>query len=103
MAGREPEHDIRWPVVRQEWREVVSLDWAYPAEVLARHLPPGFVPDTFEGWGYVALSSFRVGALGVGPLPPSRVWAFPETNLRTYVVGSFSPLFVTAWNERQSV
>ena len=87
MAGREPEHEIRWPVMRQDWRDVAFLHWAYPAEVLARYLPSGFEPDTFAGRGYVALSSFRIAAVGVGALPPSRVWAFPETNLRTYVIG----------------
>jgi uncharacterized protein YqjF (DUF2071 family) len=87
VASRQPEDGIRWPVGRQEWRDVLFLHWSYPAEAVARHLPRGFEPDTFGGQAFVALTPFQIGACGAGPLPPPRVWAFPETNLRTYVVG----------------
>jgi uncharacterized protein YqjF (DUF2071 family) len=87
VANRDPEHDIRWTVMRQEWRDVALLHWAFPAEVLARQLPEGFQVDTYKGRGYVALTPFRVSACSLGPLPPMRAWAFPETNLRTYVIG----------------
>ena len=71
--------------MRQAWRDVVFVHWPYaPGDVSAR-LPEGFVADTYDGTAWVALSAFRVGACGLGPLPPASLWAFPETNLRTYV------------------
>ena len=80
-------HSIRWPVVRQRWNDVAFLHWAVPPDLLAPRLPEGFRVDTFDGRGYVALTPFLVAAHGIGPLPPPRAWAFPETNLRTYVTG----------------
>jgi hypothetical protein len=49
---------------------------------------PGLEPDVHDGRAYVGLIPFRMARIGVGPagvpLPQGR---FPETNVRTYVVG----------------
>lgn len=87
MASQRPDHEVRWPVMRQEWRDVVFLHWAYPPAAVARQLPRGFSVHTCEGRAWVALTSFRLAACGLGPAPPLSAWTFPETNLRTYVVG----------------
>jgi uncharacterized protein len=87
MAGREPEHRVRWPVMRQAWRDVAFVHWPYPVDEVAAQLPGGFAVDTYDDTAWVALSAFQVAACGIGPQAPLRLWAFPETNLRTYVVG----------------
>lgn len=87
MAGRHPEHRVRWPAMRQAWRDVVFVHHAYPPDDVAARLPEGFAVDTHDGTAWVGLSAFQVAACGVGPLPPLPLWSFPETNLRIYVVG----------------
>jgi uncharacterized protein YqjF (DUF2071 family) len=73
--------------MRQDWRDVVFIHWPCDPDELARRLPPGLTLDTHDGVAWVALSSFQVAACGLGPFPPPSLWRFPETNLRTYVVG----------------
>lgn len=73
--------------MQQRWRDALFLHWPYPPDVVARHLPPGFTVDRFAGTAWVGLTPFRVAACSVGLLPPVGLWSFPETNLRTYVVG----------------
>lgn len=87
MAGREPEHLVGLPVLQQAWRDVAFLHWACPPEALSRHLPRGFEVDTFDGTAWVGLTPFRVAGCSPGPIAPLAGWAFPETNLRTYVIG----------------
>ncbi|MEP6760279.1 MAG: DUF2071 domain-containing protein [Sporichthyaceae bacterium] len=76
-------------LMSQGWLDVTFLHWAVePAEV-ARFMPPGIRPDTFEATSYVGLVAFRmVGAgIGRGPAVP-RVGTFLETNVRLYSVDS---------------
>lgn len=87
MAGRDPEHHVCLPVVQQQWRDMVFLHWPYPAEVIGRYVPDGFEVDTFDGQAWLGLTPFRVAACSPGLVPPLGLWSFPETNLRTYVVG----------------
>jgi uncharacterized protein YqjF (DUF2071 family) len=81
-----PQH-VRVPTMRQRWEALTFLHWSYPAEVVARHLPAGLELDTWDGRAWVGLVPFRMHVQPpVGPrldiVPP-----FPETNVRTYVVG----------------
>ena len=86
MDGTCPD-PIKRTVLFNEWRRLVFLHWRYdPAEVQAL-LPDGLTVDTFDGSAWVALVPFemRVGLFGVPALPYLTV--FPETNVRTYVIG----------------
>lgn len=56
MPSRQPDQQIRWPIVRQNWRDVAFLHWRYPGAAVAQHLPPGFAVDTFDGVAWVGLS-----------------------------------------------
>jgi uncharacterized protein YqjF (DUF2071 family) len=79
------------PLLRMRWEELTYLHWDVDPDDVARLLPAGLVPDIIEDRAWVGLIPFRMagirlvipGTNGV-PLPWS---TFPETNVRTYVVG----------------
>jgi uncharacterized protein len=66
--------------MRQTWRNLTFLHWRYEPAVVARLLPPGLQVDTFDGAAYVGLIPFEIHNLRGIP-------HFPETNVRTYVIG----------------
>src|SRR4051794_9252126 len=70
--------------MQHRWECLTFLHWSYDADVVQRLLPPGLAVEAREGRAWVGLVPFlmRVGA-GRGPLPLT----FPETNVRTYVIG----------------
>jgi uncharacterized protein YqjF (DUF2071 family) len=66
--------------MRQTWRRLTFLHWAYEPEVVTPLLPPALRIDTFDGAAYVGLIPFEIHNL-------SGIPHFPETNVRTYVIG----------------
>jgi uncharacterized protein len=79
---------VHRPIMLQHWRTLTFLHWRYDPLVVARLLPSGLRVQEFDGAAWVGLIPFlmdRVQAPGVPPAP----WLsrFPETNVRTYVVG----------------
>lgn len=83
----DPPRDEPRPLLTQSWLDLAFLHWAVdPAEV-SPLLPPGTVPDTFDGVTYAGLVAFRmhrVGWLGLPGVP--YLGTFPETNVRLYSV-----------------
>jgi len=78
---------VRRPVMTQEWRDLASVHFPYPPDVVARVLPPGLEVDTFADRAWVGILPFsmrRIAAPGLPPVP----WlgSFAEVNVRTYVV-----------------
>src|SRR4051812_22094227 len=64
------------------------LHWSYDADAVAALLPPGLAVDTHGGKAWISLTPFRMERFRVSGLPPvPGLSNFPETNLRTYVVG----------------
>lgn len=78
MAGRQPEERVLVPALVQGWRDVAFLHWRVDADIVGAALPAGLRPHVIEGSAWVSLTPFLVV---LGPV------RFPETNLRTYVVG----------------
>ena len=82
-----------WPLPRrpwsmaQRWHDLLFAHWPIPADVLAPALPPGLALDTFQGQAWISVVPFRMSGIRPRGLPPLP-WlsAFPELNLRTYVV-----------------
>lgn len=74
-------------MLTNEWRRLAFLHWRYdPAEVQAL-LPEGLTVDVADGSAWVALVPFEM-RVGLWPLPPlPYLTVFPETNVRTYVIG----------------
>jgi uncharacterized protein YqjF (DUF2071 family) len=68
----------------QTWSWLSFLHWSYPPEVVQRLLPANLRVHDFDGRAWVGLTPFVLRDLS--PAPP---WfaRFPETNVRTYVVG----------------
>jgi uncharacterized protein len=83
-----PTARVRYPLMRMRWEALTYLHWDLDPEAVATNLPHGLEPDLHDGRAYVGLVPFRMAGIGVGPpavpLPRS---TFPETNVRTYVVG----------------
>ncbi|MDP8937795.1 MAG: DUF2071 domain-containing protein [Actinomycetota bacterium] len=89
MAGQLPEETVRCPVVLQGWRHMTFVHWAYTPEVLQPFLPDGSRPHVVDGAAWVGLTPFLVVGARFPLAPPvPGLSTFPETNLRTYVLGS---------------
>lgn len=88
MAGAQPEEQIRLPLFYQSWRDITFLHWRYEPSTVHALLPSGLEPHTRDGAAWVGLTPFRIERFRLPLLPPApAVSSFPETNLRTYVVG----------------
>lgn len=70
--------------MQHRWESIAFLHWSYPVDEVQRHLPRGLEVEPWDGAAWVGLIPFRM-RLG-GPAGP-RLLVFPETNVRTYVVG----------------
>jgi uncharacterized protein YqjF (DUF2071 family) len=77
------------PVMLQTWSALTYLHWPYEPAAVQRILPDGLVPDTHDGTAWVGLIPFHMEHIRTPGLPRGIPWigTFPETNVRTYVVG----------------
>ena len=75
------------PVMFQRWSELLFLHWTFEPDVIARTLPTGLSLDTFDGKAWIGLVPFRMSRIRPRGLP-AVPWlsAFPEMNVRTYVI-----------------
>jgi len=71
---------LRRVAMRQTWRRLTFLHWPYAPNLIRRHIPSGLELDTFDNLAWVGLVPFEIHDC------PGIAY-FPETNLRTYVVG----------------
>jgi len=85
-----PPEPVRYPVMHQTWVNLTFLHWAYQPAVIRGLLPKGLKlkVDPWEGKAWVGLVPFVVKDLRLPMLPPLPwISNFPETNVRTYVIG----------------
>lgn len=76
------------PVMLQGWHSLASLHWRYEPAVVQSLLPRGLTVDTCDGSAWVGLIPFHMRRIRAPGLPSLGGWStFPETNVRTYVVG----------------
>lgn len=76
----------------QRWHDLLFAHWRVPAESLRPLIPKGLELDLFQGQAWLGVVPFRM--TGVRPrLVPPLPWlsAFPELNVRTYVVAEGKP------------
>lgn len=91
-----------WPlparpwVMTMSWLDLLFAHWQCPPAELAALLPAGLELDTWSGRAYLGVVPFRMESVGPrglgwlpGKLPGPR--AFPELNVRTYVVKGGKP------------
>lgn len=78
-------HRVRLPVNIHHWDDIAFLHWPFEPEAVNALLPDQLEVLTYEGAAWVGVTPFfiRVRPPGVPIVPPG--WAFPETNVRTYV------------------
>lgn len=68
------------------WWDLTFLHWRFPAELVARTLPPELTLDTWDGDAWIGLVPFRMSGIRPWWFPAlPGVSAFAETNVRTYV------------------
>jgi uncharacterized protein YqjF (DUF2071 family) len=83
----DPAREVPTTLLTQSWLDLTFLHWAADPAVVAPLLPPGTVPDTFDGSTYVGLVAFRMHRVGWFRLPGvPYLGTFPETNVRLYSV-----------------
>lgn len=74
-------------VMRQTWRDLLFAHWPVPVATLRPLVPACLDLDLFEGSAWVGIVPFRVTGGRPRGVPCSPVaGAFPELNVRTYVV-----------------
>jgi uncharacterized protein len=87
-----------WPlpsgpwIMAQVWHELLFAHWPIDAAALRSHLPAKLQIDTFDGKAWVGIIPFRMSGVRPRGLPPLP-WlsAFPELNVRTYVIAEGKP------------
>ena len=86
-----PMPDGPW-LMTQTWHDLAFLHWPVDQTLLRNALPAGLELDIFEGQAWIGVVPFHmtnVAPRGVPALP--FVSAFPELNVRTYVVADEKP------------
>ena len=79
-------------VMTMTWEDLLFMHWEVPTELIRARLPAGLELDTFEGRAYVGVVPFRMTRVRARFLPPlPGASAFPELNVRTYVVRGGRP------------
>lgn len=74
------------PFLTATWSNLVFVNYAVPAEVLAPYVPSGLELDYFEGHALVSLVALRFSKMKLGGIIPTvPVTSFEELNLRFYV------------------
>ena len=72
-------------IMDQRWSDAVFLHWRIPEAVAAAFMPPGVVPDVFDGSAWVGLIGFRMQGAGLGRGPGVPYFgSFNEINVRLY-------------------
>ena len=72
-------------IMDQRWTDAVFLHWRIPAGAAAAFMPPGVVPDEFDGSAWIGLIGFRMQKAGIGRGPAVPFFGdFNEINVRLY-------------------
>lgn len=74
-------------ILEQFWADLTFIHWRVDAAAVAPLLPPGIIPDIFDGSSWVGLIPFRMASTAVlgGPRIPY-FGSFTEVNVRLYAV-----------------
>jgi uncharacterized protein YqjF (DUF2071 family) len=82
-----------WPAPRlpwamkMRWHELLFMHWRVPVAALRPHVPRTLDVETFDGSAWLGVVPFRMSGIRPRCVPPvPGLSAFPELNVRTYVV-----------------
>ncbi len=86
-----PMPDAPW-LMTQTWNDLLFAHWPLEAAALRDHVPAGFEIDVFDGHAWLAVVPFHMTNVAPRGLP-ALPWisAFPELNVRTYVLVNGRP------------
>ena len=76
----------------QSWHDLLFAHWPIDSALLRPHIPNALQIDTFDAQGWIAVVPFRISGVRLRATP-ALPWfsAFPELNVRTYVVADGKP------------
>jgi len=75
-----------------QWHDLLFAHWPLRPDVLRPLIPPSLALDTFEGDAWLGVVPFRMAGVRQRLSPPlPHLSAFPELNVRTYVVAGGKP------------
>lgn len=79
-------------VMAQIWHDLLFAHWRLSAAALRRHIPDQLAIDTFDGSAWLAVVPFQMSGVRLRGTP-ALPWlsAFPELNVRTYVIRDGRP------------
>jgi uncharacterized protein len=79
-------------LMRQTWNDLLFAHWPLKPEYLRQFVPPAFELDLFEKNAWIAVTPFHMTNVSPRWMPPLP-WlsAFPELNVRTYVIHRGTP------------
>jgi uncharacterized protein len=90
--------DRPWPIPRQpwilrmHWHDLLFMHWPIASDAIRPYIPPALTIDTFEGSAWIGIVPFRMSGVAPRLIPPLPfLSAFPELNVRTYVIGEGRP------------
>lgn len=73
------------PFLTARWTDLLLLNFAVPAELVARLAPPGTEADLHDGRAYISVVGFRFRHVRILGIPIPGHTNFDEINLRYYV------------------
>jgi uncharacterized protein YqjF (DUF2071 family) len=87
-----------WPlphgpwIMAQSWHDLLFAHWPVDSALLRPHIPTALQIDTVDAQGWIAVVPFRMSGVRLRATP-ALPWfsAFPELNVRTYVVADGKP------------
>ena len=82
LPSRRPE---RRPSGHQQWRDLLFLHWPVSPALLRKLVPRELEIDCFDGQAFVGVVPFEMFGVRSAWWPRWAAFAFPETNVRTYV------------------
>ena len=87
-----------WPLPRQpwimrmEWHDLLFMHWPVSSDALRRYIPQSLAIDVFDGSAWIGVVPFRMSRVVPRLIPPlPYLSAFPEINVRTYVIAGDKP------------
>ncbi len=88
----------RWALPEQSWlmamhwHNLLFMHWPLPVAALRAHIPRSLTIDTFDNMAWIGVVPFSMSGVRPRYVPPLP-WlsAFPELNVRTYVVANDRP------------
>lgn len=93
----EPCRTRAWPLparpwsIRMIWHDLLFAHWPVEPSAVQEKLPAGLSIDMFDGCAWIGVVPFRMSIRRRGWPPLPGLSAFPELNLRTYVVADGKP------------